>query len=91
MASSTGEQIITIHILPKISRSEINQTTKFNQLECNGRKIFFKNHAENESWRLVPGPFLQEIKAKGQHLSFNVSWQSWIWTYNKSRLSKNLI
>ena len=32
MASQTGQQINTIHILPNISRSKSNQTTKFGQL-----------------------------------------------------------
>ena len=32
MTSQTGKQIITIHILPNISRSKDNQTIKFGQL-----------------------------------------------------------
>ena len=32
MTSQTGKQIITIHILPNISRSKGNQTMKFRQL-----------------------------------------------------------
>ena len=32
MTSQAGQQIITIHILPNISRSEGNQTMKFGQL-----------------------------------------------------------
>ena len=32
MASQPGEQTITIHILPNISRSKGNQTMKFRQL-----------------------------------------------------------
>ena len=32
MTSQTGKQIITIHILPNISRSKGNQTIKFGQL-----------------------------------------------------------
>ena len=32
---------------------------KFGQLiEFNVRKFFFKNHTENEAWRLVPDLFL---------------------------------
>ena len=32
MTSQTEQQIITIHILPNISRSQFNQTTTFGQL-----------------------------------------------------------
>ena len=37
MTSQAGQQIITIHILPNISRSEGNQTMKFGQ-------FFLKNN-----------------------------------------------
>ena len=53
---------------------------KFGQLlEHNKRNIFFfKNHAENETGRLVPDLFLffekalYEIKGSGLQLSFNI-------------------
>ena len=32
MMSQTGQQVITIHILPNISRSKSNQKIKFGQL-----------------------------------------------------------
>ena len=55
MTSSTAKKIITIHILPNISRSKSNQTIKFAQLgEYNIRKHFFKSHADNEVGRVVP-------------------------------------
>ena len=45
------------------------------------RKIFlFKNHSANEVQRLVPDLFqffqkaLYEVKARGQHLSFDIFW-----------------
>ena len=45
MTSSTGKRIITIHILPNISRSKCNQTIKIGQLiDYNFRNIFLKNH-----------------------------------------------
>ena len=45
MMSQLGKQTIAIHILPNISRSEGNQTLKFDQLkEYNIRNIFFENH-----------------------------------------------
>ena len=52
MTSQHGKQTIkiTIHILPNISRSECNQSLKFDKLiEVNKRNIFSKtNHAEME-------------------------------------------
>ena len=41
MTSQTGKQMVTIHILPNISRSKDNQIMKFDQLiEINVRNIF---------------------------------------------------
>ena len=43
MTSSTEKQIITIHMLPNISRSKDNQSRKFGQLiEYNMRKVFLE-------------------------------------------------
>ena len=43
MTSQTGKSIITIHILPNISRSKGNQTMKLRQLiEYNMRNIFLE-------------------------------------------------
>ena len=43
MTSQTEQQIITIHILPNISRSQFNQTTTFGQLiEYNIRNILLE-------------------------------------------------
>ena len=43
MMSQTGQQIITMHILPNISRSKGNQSIKFGQLtEYDMRKIFLE-------------------------------------------------
>ena len=43
MRSQTGEQIITIHILPGISRSKGNQRMNFGQLIAyNMRNIFLE-------------------------------------------------
>ena len=54
MPPQTGQQIITIHILPNISRRKGNQAMEFGQLiKCSVRNISFKNHAENEVGRLV--------------------------------------
>ena len=41
--SQTMKLVITIHILPNISRSKGNQTMKFGQfIECNMRNIFLE-------------------------------------------------
>ena len=54
-------QRIAIHILPNILQSKGNQIMKFGQLvEYNKRNNSLKNYAENE------------VKARGQQLSFNV-------------------
>ena len=53
--SLPGSQTITIHILPKNSRSKSNERMKFN----NRIKeiFFFKKYAENKTGRLVPELF----------------------------------
>ena len=59
MKMITGQQIITIYILPNISRSKGNQTLKFSQIiKYNNRNIFFKTHTENVTGRLVLDLFL---------------------------------
>ena len=60
MTSQTRQQIITMHILPKISRSENNLTVKFGQLiEYNMRNIFRENNTQNVVETLVPDPFIK--------------------------------
>ena len=80
MASQTGKPIITIHILPKISKSKGNQAMKFGQL-IEYKKIFFsKNQAKHEAGRLVPDFFLlfkkalYKVKGSGPQLRFNILW-----------------
>ena len=64
MTSQTGQQIITIQILPNISRSKENQEMKSVQLiKLCVKNIFFKSHAKNEVARLVPNLFLFFKKA----------------------------
>ena len=64
MTSQTGQQTITMHILPNISKSNGNQVMKFWQLiKYNVRKFFFKNHAKNEVGKLVRDLFLFFLKA----------------------------
>ena len=60
MASQTGKQIISILILPNISRSKVNQLIEFGHLiEYNRKIIFLKNHTQNEMENLIPGSFLE--------------------------------
>ena len=68
-----------LYTLSNISRIKGKQTKKFGQsIEYNKKKIFFKNHAKNESGKLVPDLFLffrntlYEVKASGLQLSFNL-------------------
>ena len=76
--------MITIHLLPNISWGKGNQAMKFGQIiEYNKKIFFFKSYAENEVERLVLELFLffkkvlNEVKAKGLQLSFNVfQWSS---------------
>ena len=61
MTSQTGQQIITIHILPNISKSKENQTMKFGQLiENEMRNIFLEKsyakcggEASNRSFKKI--------------------------------------
>ena len=56
MTLQIGKQIITIHILPNISKSKVDQAREFNQLiKCNMKKIFFlKSHTQNMMEKLEP-------------------------------------
>ena len=59
MTSRNGQKIITIHILPNISRSKGNPTMKFGQIiKYSIRHIFVKKHAKHEIGKLVPDLFL---------------------------------
>ena len=97
MTSQPGQQIITMHILSNISRSESNQIMNFGQFifgQLTREIFFFKNHAENETrpsrslW--VFKKTLYEVNASGLQLSFNIFWYSSAWTYNKNKLYKTL-
>ena len=74
ITSQTGQQIITIHILPIISRRKDNQAVKFSQLiEYNVRNIFlqksFRKWGRETSSRplLLFKKVLCKIKINGQH------------------------
>ena len=55
MTSQTGQQIITIHVLPTISSSKDNQVMKFGKLIKYKMKKYFssKNNVKNELERLI--------------------------------------
>ena len=55
MASQTGKQIITIHILFNITKSKCNQTMKFGQLiEYNMKKILLEQSSQNVAGKDSP-------------------------------------
>ena len=57
MTSQPGKQIITIHILPDISRNQGNQTKKFGQLiEYNMRNIFIEKSFTKCGGETIPRP-----------------------------------
>ena len=59
--SENGKQIITIHVLPSISRSKENQIIKFGQLmEYIMRNIFLQNQTQNVVEKLVPDLLLKK-------------------------------
>ena len=58
MTSQTEQQIITIHILPNISRSKSNHAMKFGQLtEYNIGNIFLENSSAKYSGEASPKGF----------------------------------
>ena len=65
MASQTGKQVITIHILPNISWSTFNQTMKFGQLiEYNMRNIFLEKSYAKYGGEVSPRPFYKKSMLK---------------------------
>ena len=66
-------------MLPNIRRRKDNQAMKFGQvIAYNMKNGFLQNYVETNTERLLPEPFsffkkaLYEVKASGQHLSFNI-------------------
>ena len=58
MTSQPGKQATAIHILPNISRSEGNETMKFDQfLEYNTRNIFLEKPYIRCAGKLFPDAF----------------------------------
>ena len=60
MTSQPGKQIIAIHILPNMSRSNGNQAMKFGQLiEYNTRNIFIEKSYAKCAGETIPDPYLK--------------------------------
>ena len=57
MTSQTGWQIITIHILPNISKNKSNRTMKSAQLIYNMRNIFLEKSWTNYGGEASHRPF----------------------------------
>ena len=62
MISQSGQQIITIHILPSISRSKINQTMRFGQLIEYNKYFLLEKSCTKCAEKLVPEPFIKDQK-----------------------------
>ena len=63
MASQTGKQIITIHILFNITKSKCNQTMKFGQLiEYNMKKVLLEQSSQNVAGKDSPWHFYEKSK-----------------------------
>ena len=58
MTSQTGQQTITIHVLPNISRSKCNQTMKFRRLKkyCMSNTYFEKSDTKLDG-KTIPRAF----------------------------------
>ena len=72
MTSQAGSQAITIHIMPNISwsRKNHNEIWSVNRMK---QMFFYKNHADNETGKLVPDLFFEKA-LQYQKLSFNIFW-----------------
>ena len=65
MTSQTRKQVITIQILPNISRSKVNQRTKLCQrIKHTMRNIFLKNPYTNCGGETIPRPFSKKFKIR---------------------------
>ena len=82
MTSQTEQEIITIHILPNISKSKGNKTIKFGQLK---KILWDKYFSSNIMQKMRQGGWFQnfflffqnalyKVKENRQHLSFNIFW-----------------
>ena len=71
MAPQTGKQIITMHLLPNISRSKDNTAMMFGHLiRFKVRNSFLQKSCRK--WGREPNSRLKSLCV--QHLSFNIFW-----------------
>ena len=62
MTSQTGQEVITVKILPNISRSKVNQTIKFRQLiKCN-ISVFLDTSYTKSGGEVTPRPLYKNLK-----------------------------
>ena len=91
MTSQHGRKIITIHILPNISRSKSNQTMKIGQLmEYNIRNIFIAKSYAKCSGQISPRPFSKKSYLWINSLKFFavcfVHLRRGLWKYIKTKV-----
>ena len=77
MTSQPGQQTITIHILPNISRSKDNQVMKLRQVIEDNKKTFLNMMQKMSQGNQFQTTFfkkksLYELKASGLEFSFNI-------------------
>ena len=74
MTSQIGQQIVTRHILPNISRRKDNQAIKFGQLiEKESRRKCGRETSSRPVFVFFKKA-LYKVKRSGQHFSFNIVW-----------------
>ena len=62
MMSKTGQEIIIIHILPKIARSKDNWAMSFGQvIECKERNIFLQRFSSKNFEKFPVSPLLTKL------------------------------
>ena len=98
MTSQPGQQTITIHILPNISRSKSNQTMKIGQvIKHNNRNIFYQKSYRKRDRETSSRPIfvflffkkiLYQVKASGLQFGFSILRQSSTWYTMKTSCIK---
>ena len=91
MTPSTGNQIITIHVLPNILRSKYDQIMKFGQLmEYNMRNIFLQNSCRRYDREISSRPYFILKLYMGQKQVISTLFQSSTWTNRKNKQYRTL-
>ena len=93
MTPYTGQQIITIQLIPNISRSKDNETWLVNKIQRENINFLQKpcrKWVGETSFRplfVFQKSFIW-VNASCQHHNLNFFWQTLSWTYNKNKLYK---